>query len=530
MFRLTAKILTLCILLTVAASASAQQDYVSPLNTTVRGTEFGTLPQLRGKVLQVTECTGTFSTGTANGTGMPDHSKDSVCQEFHLDSNQRIISITSAGATCVYLYDKQGRLSATQSLDEFDTTLLESYTYDPQTGLITEIRNHFSDEAARTLYTYSDDGYNKTVYLANSSPAWSYTYFHNQLVGLIGYQTFWAEPDQMLTVTEYDKQGRPLAISDPDDRESSIAIGYDPYGNVTMWVTGVDTVRTEYRYDARQNWTSSVSYENGVPVAWARRTIEYAKKASDFDLQARRYDPYWTRNHFTGFAEVPYPNGDLYVGNLHDGIRHGHGTYYFADGRRYEGQFANDTANGDGSYFEADGTILTGVWHGFDAIGDVTILYANGNRFVGPLHISDTCRYLARTEFPKGGFHEGDYAQGKYDGIGIMRLDDGTRIEGYWEHGKLEGRVTILMRNMDIHHCLYINGQRQAHCLIEFLNGDTYDGDYIAPAGHAADSRYDFLQGQMTGFGTYTRYRGTPKTGYFLNGQYKGSHKPKYLK
>lgn len=39
----------------------------------------------------------------------------------------------------------------------------------------------------------------------------------------------------------------------------------------------------------------------------------------------------------TKFAEITFPNGDIYVGEVSGGKRHGTGAYWFATGAKYIG-------------------------------------------------------------------------------------------------------------------------------------------------------------------------------------------------
>lgn len=54
----------------------------------------------------------------------------------------------------------------------------------------------------------------------------------------------------------------------------------------------------------------------------------------------------------TGYAEIKYPTGNTYVGNVVNGVRHGAGTFKWTYyGAYYTGQWANDDMNGIGTYF-----------------------------------------------------------------------------------------------------------------------------------------------------------------------------------
>jgi hypothetical protein len=48
---------------------------------------------------------------------------------------------------------------------------------------------------------------------------------------------------------------------------------------------------------------------------------------------------------------IHWPNGDKYVGKLHAGLPHGHGTMWFADGRRYKGSWKEGQWHGEGTLY-----------------------------------------------------------------------------------------------------------------------------------------------------------------------------------
>src|SRR4029450_13487859 len=62
-------------------------------------------------------------------------------------------------------------------------------------------------------------------------------------------------------------------------------------------------------------------------------------------------------------ADVPtitYQNGDIYVGEIHNGQRHGQGTYTFHDGKKYVGAWQKDQRHGQGTLTFPNGDVYTG--------------------------------------------------------------------------------------------------------------------------------------------------------------------------
>ena len=57
-----------------------------------------------------------------------------------------------------------------------------------------------------------------------------------------------------------------------------------------------------------------------------------------------------------------YPNGDYYIGDFKDRVKHGNGEYHWNDGQLYKGQYENDERNGNGTMTYLNGTKKTGEW------------------------------------------------------------------------------------------------------------------------------------------------------------------------
>ena len=53
---------------------------------------------------------------------------------------------------------------------------------------------------------------------------------------------------------------------------------------------------------------------------------------------------------------INYDGGDKYVGEVSNGVAHGHGTYTFANGDKYVGEH-RDGQEWNGTFYNADGTI-----------------------------------------------------------------------------------------------------------------------------------------------------------------------------
>ena len=83
------------------------------------------------------------------------------------------------------------------------------------------------------------------------------------------------------------------------------------------------------------------------------------------------------------YGDLPFENGDFYIGDINQGLSEGRGIYKFADGTYYEGQWANDKRSGYGSLIFNDGKRITGQWQDNTINGKATFTSENGNNWTG---------------------------------------------------------------------------------------------------------------------------------------------------
>lgn len=67
-------------------------------------------------------------------------------------------------------------------------------------------------------------------------------------------------------------------------------------------------------------------------------------------------------------------NGDIYTGQVYNGIKWGFGTLYEEEGGYYEGYFFNDKFHGKGRYVSPEGDAEFGTWFNNMLIGKSTYI------------------------------------------------------------------------------------------------------------------------------------------------------------
>jgi len=62
------------------------------------------------------------------------------------------------------------------------------------------------------------------------------------------------------------------------------------------------------------------------------------------------------------FESMEYDNGDLYLGESYNGIKHGLGIFFWANGDAWYGEWKDGKREGEGIEFKRDGAIKAGRW------------------------------------------------------------------------------------------------------------------------------------------------------------------------
>lgn len=152
----------------------------------------------------------------------------------------------------------------------------------------------------------------------------------------------------------------------------------------------------------------------------------------------------WTTASFKGKVEYRYPNGDLYVGEVHGQSFNGKGKMFWkSTGNTYEGDWVYDYRTGKGRFTWADGT-----------------------------------------------YHEGDFVRGKYEGYGIHTYTDGCKYEGQFHDDKRNGKGKMTWPNGDTYVGDWVENFRTGKGRYVWANGAYYEGDFARGKFHGNGKRW----------------------------------------
>jgi hypothetical protein len=162
-------------------------------------------------------------------------------------------------------------------------------------------------------------------------------------------------------------------------------------------------------------------------------------------------------------------NGDIYIGDFKNNLRHGIGICYYFNGSEYKGAWQGDKQHGNGALTYIDGTIRSGFWseniYQGTSVSDITVktggpqppapkgnetfegclsgncqngrgtyLFAGGNKYVGDFE-NRLPNGTGKITYANGDVYEGEIEQGLLHGKGVMISANGNKVQGIWGRG-----------------------------------------------------------------------------------------------
>ncbi len=173
------------------------------------------------------------------------------------------------------------------------------------------------------------------------------------------------------------------------------------------------------------------------------------------------YEGNFTDGKTTGDFTVKYDNGEVYVGQLVNSIRHGKGKITY-------------NANDKRDYYEGD-------WDNGNRHGEGTLVWKSGEKYVGQWG-SNVLNGKGRREYSENStwlYYEGEHKNDKREGFGKMEYKDGTSWEGTWKaDSRVEGQGTVRYDNGFIYTGALMDGKRNGFGKGVDKNGRIYEGTW----------------------------------------------------
>eukprot|EP00984_Skeletonema_dohrnii_P023108 scaffold12201_cov75-Skeletonema_dohrnii-CCMP3373.AAC.1 len=141
-----------------------------------------------------------------------------------------------------------------------------------------------------------------------------------------------------------------------------------------------------------------------------------------------------------GEGKMTYKDGSEYSGGWFKAKRHGKGTFKGKEGDVYSGQFKDGVAHGKGIYKWAngetyDGELLDGMAH-----GEGRMTYKDGSQYVGEWLVGTRHGFGIYTSMWKFYQYKGGWSNDKRHGKGVKSYFwHFVECEEEWDHGKMRG-------------------------------------------------------------------------------------------
>ena len=76
-----------------------------------------------------------------------------------------------------------------------------------------------------------------------------------------------------------------------------------------------------------------------------------------------------------------------------------------------------------------------------------------------------------KIKFSSGNWYQGEFKEGKYNGLGIFKWSDGRKYEGLFKNGKKHGHGKWISNNGEFFVGEWENGKKNGHGILNYKDG-----------------------------------------------------------
>ena len=253
-------------------------------------------------------------------------------------------------------------------------------------------------------------------------------------------------------------------------------------------------------------------YENGdYYIGEWLNNLKHGKGKLYYKNGKIKYEGDFIKDKFDGYGKYIYENGEYYIGQWQKNLKHGKGTYYYKNGKiKYEGDFIKNKLEGNGKYIYENGEYYIGEWSNWLKHGEGTLYYKNGK-----------IKY------------EGDFIKDKFEGYGKYIYENGEYYIGQWLNDEMHGKGKIYYKNDKIKYKGdFIKNKLEGNGKYIYENGEYYIGEWLNNLKHGKGKLYykngkikyegDFIKNKFEGNGKYIYENGEYYIGQWLNDEMHG--------
>jgi len=140
-----------------------------------------------------------------------------------------------------------------------------------------------------------------------------------------------------------------------------------------------------------------------------------------------------------------YEDGSIYQGESRKGKRNGKGKIYYPDGKKLEGEFRDGKIEGFGHLYSKTGSLV------FEGNYDNDKFHGHGKLYNEyPTPAREPFNYkdfnTLKNEWLR---YEGDFRNGKKNGVGTVLLVNGEKYYGEFKDDKIHGKGNFYLRDQN---------------------------------------------------------------------------------
>lgn len=150
----------------------------------------------------------------------------------------------------------------------------------------------------------------------------------------------------------------------------------------------------------------------------------------------------------SGFVIILYKNSTIYIGEMSNNQKNGHGIRTFPKTDIYYiGNYFNNKKHGNGRVLKIsdDSEIYNGNWENDEKHGKGFFKTEKGE-YTGEF-LNDDMEGKGKMVFENGDFFEGTFKAGVREGFGILKFGCGDVYEGYFKDGLMHGDGVYVWKN-----------------------------------------------------------------------------------
>ena len=199
-----------------------------------------------------------------------------------------------------------------------------------------------------------------------------------------------------------------------------------------------------------------------------------------------KYEGDFCNGKFEGNGKYIWNDGEYYVGQFLNNLRHGKGKEYYKDGIiKYEGDYINDKREGNGKYIYINGSYYIGQWLKGLKHGHGKLYYKNGNIKYDGDYVNDKIEGSGKYIWEDGEYYIGQWLNGVRHGKGKLYYKDGNiKYEGDYVNDNMEGKGKYIYEDGDYYIGYFLNNLRNGKGKEYYKNGNIkYEGVFINDKG-----------------------------------------------